>query len=309
MMTKRYIIADNAVRIAVEDELSAWAVIEPRYRPFETEESHGADVAPQQHQDMLSVEVKCAQIPKYEAESLYKPAPNEIGPTVASVNRAEDGSFIMEFAHEAESEARLWMKMPEDFSRAEIILAPENMNDEVYFLTHALMRAYMLATSANGTLLIHSSCVVYDEKAYLFQGKSGTGKSTHARLWLQNIEGARLLNDDNPLIRISEDGTARVYGSPWSGKTPCYRNASSPIGGFVRIVRSDENELRGLSPLKAYASLTASVAFMPFVREKLREIRHKEIERLVMTVPCYEMHCRPDADAARVCFDQLRVEG
>ncbi|MDE7437427.1 MAG: hypothetical protein K2M93_02995 [Muribaculaceae bacterium] len=292
MMTKRYIIAENAVTITVEDDLPAWEMIEARYFPFESDQSQDPT---------LEVDIKCSSIPECEAEIIYKPEPNEIGPTIATVARDTVGSFIFEFTHESESQPRLWMKTPTDFSRAEIILSPENKNDDYYFLTHALMIAYMLATSANGTLLIHSSCVVYDGKAYLFKGKSGTGKSTHARLWLQNIEGTRLLNDDNPLIRISDDGTPMVYGSPWSGKTPCYRNQSSPIGAFVRIVRSADNELRPLSPLKAYASLTASVAFMPFVSEKLREIRHKEIERLVMTVTCYEMLCRPDADAAQTC--------
>ncbi len=47
---------------------------------------------------------------------------------------------------------------------------------------------------------------------------------------------------------------------------------------------------------------------MPFVSDELREIRHKVIERLAMSVRCYEMHCRPDADAALTCCDQLRVE-
>lgn len=299
-MTKLYIIAGNAVRIAVEDDLPAWEVIEPRYRHFEAEQSDTP---------VLSVEITCAPIPVCDAESIYKPEPNEVGPTIAAVSRLADGSFIMEFTHESETDPRLWMKMPGDFGKAEIIIAPENKNDDYYFLTHALMIAYMLASSSNGTLIIHSSCVVYDGKAYLFQGKSGTGKSTHARLWLQNIEGAKLLNDDNPVIRFSEEGMATVYGSPWSGKTPCYRNASAPIGAFVRIIRAQENELLKISPLKGYASLTASVAFLPFISETLREIRHKTIERLAMTVPCYEMHCRPDAEAAMSCEAGLRGGG
>lgn len=298
-MTHNYIIAENIVRITVEDDLPAWEIIEPRYHPFEADQSDTP---------VLNVEITCATIPVCDAERIYKPEPNDIGPTIAAVSRLADGSFIMEFTHESESNPRLWMKMPADFSKAEIIIAPENKNDDYYFLTHALMIAFTLSTIRNGTLLIHSSAVAYEGKAYLFQGRSGTGKSTHARLWLQNIAGAELLNDDNPAIRFSADGMAMVYGSPWSGKTPCYRNASAPIGAFVRIIRADENDLHPLSPLKGYASLTASVAFLPFISETLREIRHKTIERLAMTVPCHEMHCRPDAGAAVTCQAGLRGE-
>ncbi|MDE5554377.1 MAG: hypothetical protein K2J10_04255 [Muribaculaceae bacterium] len=185
------------------------------------------------------------------------------------------------------------------------MLAPEDDGNDLYFLTHALMIAYMLATTGNGTLTIHSSTVIYNDKAYLFQGRSGTGKSTHASLWIANIPGAELLNDDNPIIRFSPDGTAMAYGSPWSGKSDCYRNLAAPIGALVRIVRSQNNELRKLSPLHAYASLTASVGYLPLLSEKDREMRHKTIERLVGSVKCCEMHCRPDADAALTCMTAL----
>ena len=301
MRTNNYIIAENAVRITVENDLPAWMSVESHYRPFAV-----AEIA---LKPALDVVITCGKIPVCDAERIYEPGAKEIGPMMASVARLSDGTIIMEFAHSSEGSPRVWVKMPAAFDKAEIIVTHENNDDDCYFLTHALMIAYMLATTGNGTLLIHSSCVTLDGRAYLFQGKSGTGKSTHARLWLENIEGADLLNDDNPVIRIGADGQPTVYGSPWSGKTPCYRNHSSPISAFVRIVRDKENELCPLAALKAYASLTASVFFMPFLNEGLREIRHQTIERLAMKVPCYEMHCRPDAEAARTCELGVRNYG
>ena len=100
---------------------------------------------------------------------------------------------------------------------------------------NALMVMFAMASSCMGTALFHSATVSLDGKGYMFLGKSGTGKSTHARLWLQNIPGTELMNDDNPAVRIKADGTAVVYGTPWSGKTPCYRNISAPIGGIVLL--------------------------------------------------------------------------
>ena len=291
-MKEQFIVAENVITVTTSDDLSAWVGLKPRFSPF-------AGIS--QKKSVLEVEIKNEEIPEDMGERIYEPLHSGIGIISARASRLSDGSIIMEFLHVSDSVVRLWMKMPPELNKAEIIIAPDGDIDDAHILSHAIMIALMLATCDNGTLVIHSSSVIYDGKAYLFQGKSGTGKSTHAALWTKNIPGAELLNDDNPLIRISDDGTAMVYGSPWSGKTHCYRNLSAPIGAFVRIKRDDRNFLQKLPPLKAYVSLTASVFYLPFLSDRLKEIRHKTIERLAATVPCCEMHCLPDADAALVC--------
>ena len=86
----------------------------------------------------------------------------------------------------------------------------------------------------HGAVAIHSSVIVAEGRGVLFLGESGTGKSTHTRLWRESIEGAKLLNDDSPIVRIV-DGEVRVYGSPWSGKTPCYKNEVYPMAGLCRL--------------------------------------------------------------------------
>ena len=296
-MKKQYLIGNNALSFTVPDDLTAWQVIEPRYAPFATDEA----VEP-----VLEIEIRAEDVlPESESEMIYEPDHAGIDVITARAARKSDGSLVMEFKHIQEGRRRVWMMMSPGNDRAEIVITPQGDVNDPYFLTHALMIAFMLATTGNGTLLIHSSAVLYDGKAYMFQGRSGTGKSTHATLWIANIEGAEQLNDDNPIIRFSADGTAMAYGSPWSGKSHCYRNVSAPIGAMVRIVRSQTNELKRLPVLQAYASLTATVSFLPFLSEEAREMRHKTIERLVGSVPCCEMHCRPDADAALTCMTAL----
>ena len=98
----------------------------------------------------------------------------------------------------------------------------------------SLMLLYAMRSATGDTLLFHSSTVVKEGKAYLFLGKSGTGKSTHSGLWLKHIAGTRLLNDDNPVVYVTPEGTPMVSGSPWSGKTPCYKNEEYPVGGIVQ---------------------------------------------------------------------------
>lgn len=296
-MTKQYCVAGNAFEISVPDGLVAWEGIKNRFEPFASSNAE---------KPVLTINIHRAVLAPVEAELIYGPVSSDIGIISASAYRESDGTLIMQFDSVKDQCTRIQMSMPSTFDRAEIEISQDEDPNDLYILAHATMIAFMIATSANGSLVIHSSCVRYKGKAYLFQGKSGTGKSTHASLWLKNIPGAELLNDDHPIIRISEDGPAIVYGSPWSGKTHCYRNVCAPIGAFVRIVRAKENELRSLPPLQGYASLTASVFFLPFLNEAQRAARHKTIEQLAMTVPCCEMHCSPDAEAAIVCRQGLQ---
>ena len=134
-------------------------------------------------------------------------------------------------------------------------------NSNLFGVTNALMVMYALATANKQTALFHSSVVSFQDKAYMFLGKSGTGKSTHSRLWLKYIEGTELINDDNPVVRIHDDGSILVYGSPWSGKTPCYRNVSYPLGAIVLLEQAPQNVIRRLKPLEAYAALMISILF------------------------------------------------
>ena len=94
----------------------------------------------------------------------------------------------------------------------------------------------------------------------MFLGHSGTGKSTHSSLWLKYIQGTALVNDDNPVVRVLEDGEVRVYGSPWSGKTPCYRNVSYPVGAIVKLDQAPYNEIQPLKGIRAYAAVVPSIS-------------------------------------------------
>lgn len=296
-MKRFYTIANNTLSINHPDGLPAWGLLDARFAPFATPATESAD---------LDVSVTVGAVVESDAEAIYEPDHAGIGFVTSRACRLSDGSLVMEFKHIKESALRLSMTMSSDLCKADITLAPDGDGCDPYFLGHALMIAYMMATCDNGTLMFHSAAVMVDGMAYLFQGRSGTGKSTHARLWIEHIAGAELLNDDHPLVRILPDGTAMAYGSPWSGKTDCYRNESARVGGFVRIVRAEENEFRPLKPLQAYASLTSSVFFLPFLTDSQRATRHAVIERLAMTIPVGEMHCLPNASAALTCAAALR---
>ena len=190
----------------------------------------------------------------------------------------------------------------EDFSSARLQL--RNPDLLRFAVDNALMILFALRTATEGTLEMHASVVTCEGKGYLFLGKSGTGKSTHSRLWLKNIPGTELLNDDNPVLRVLPDGTVRVYGSPWSGKTPCYKAQDIPVGAIVRIEQAPFNRITRLPVLNAYASLYPSCSGFRPVR-KVADGLHETLSHIAVNTPCYRLECLPDADAAILCHNTV----
>ena len=171
-------------------------------------------------------------------------------------------------------------------------------------LNDALMLVFAFAGSFHKTLLIHASCIKYGDYGFPFTAKSGTGKSTHTALWMKHIEGAELLNDDNPIIRILDDGQPYIYGSPWSGKTPCYRNQKARLGAITLIERDIRNWTERQGPVQAFATLLPACSSMKW-DSTIYNLICDAITRIIETTPIYTMHCLPDADAARVCHQAL----
>lgn len=171
-------------------------------------------------------------------------------------------------------------------------------------LNDALMLIFAFAGSFHQTLLIHASCIMRGDTAYPFIAPSGTGKSTHTALWLKHIEGCELLNDDNPIVRILDDGKPYIYGSPWSGKTPCYRNLMAQLGAVTRIERAPQNSIEKLAPVQAFASLLPACSSMKWDSKIYNNICDT-VTRIIETTPIYTLHCLPDEEAAKLSFATL----
>lgn len=189
-----------------------------------------------------------------------------------------------------------------DFSNCHCALNG-NYNMRRFGLNNALMLIFAFAGSTRQTLLIHASLVRCRKRGYAFIAKSGTGKSTHVSLWLKYIPGCDLMNDDNPIIRII-DGTPYIYGSPWSGKTPCYRNVKAKLGAVTRIDRAKENSIEKLTPITAFASLLPSCSSMKWDKDIFNAICNN-VTKVVETTGIYILHCLPDEKAARICHETI----
>ncbi len=171
------------------------------------------------------------------------------------------------------------------------------INDyESVFLTYFIRVAFGVLSAYKKTLKIHGSVIKKDGKALVFLGKSGTGKSTHSRLWQKYVPGCTLLNDDEPLIRVMNDGTIKVYGAPWSGSTPCYKNDSAEVAAFVHLYQSTENKLSKITGLKAFTSLYQSSSVMRS-STKNREQIISIVSDILDKTPVYRLDNRPDREA------------
>lgn len=161
-----------------------------------------------------------------------------------------------------------------------------------------------LATVGHNVTPVHSSAIVCNGRAVLFLGESGTGKSTHTRLWRENIAGAVLLNDDSPFIGFV-DGRATAFGAPWSGKTPCYKQEQYPIAAIVRLSQAPHNAIRPLRSVHAIGALLPSLTPAFGYDDELQDRMLATLSKIISQVPVYHLECLPDAAAARLSYDTV----
>lgn len=180
-----------------------------------------------------------------------------------------------------------------------------NFNMRSFGLNNALMIAFAFSSSRFQTVLMHASLVRQNGYGYAFIAKSGTGKSTQVSMWLRYLPGCDLMNDDSPVVRII-DNQAYIYGSPWSGKTPCYRNTKAKLGAITQIDRATANSVEPLAPIQAFTTLLPACSSMKWDVD----IYHHScdtIAKLVETTGIYTLHCLPNREAAEVCNKAIRV--
>ncbi len=172
-------------------------------------------------------------------------------------------------------------------------------------LKFALWVAFALLAVPRERIPVHASAVVADGSAVLFLGESGTGKSTQSGLWTRHIAGAALLNDDSPVLSVPPSGIVEASGSPWSGKTHCYIPHTVPLKALVRLRQGSRNHIERLTGLRAIAALYPSCPPLLAHDRTLSTRMLATVDRIITSVPVWEMECRPDRDAALVAHNAI----
>lgn len=195
------------------------------------------------------------------------------------------------------------MYVSKDFTSAQAQLHGITGAD-AFVANNFLMMLYAFASASHDTLMFRASVIKKDGIAYLFLGKSGAGLSTHSRLWLEHISGTELMNDNNPIVRLFPNGEVKVYGSPWSGNTPCYRNEEATIGAFVCIEQAPVNKIEKVIFARTFATLMPLCSCL-----KQDETQYIHICNTLISVsskiPVFKLECLPNGEAAELCHSTI----
>ncbi len=155
-----------------------------------------------------------------------------------------------------------------------------------------------------GAMLVHSSALVLDGRAYLFSAASGVGKSTHTRLWLREYgDRVHIMNDDKPVVRIYDDSVI-AHGTPFDGGSGIALNESYPLGAIIFIERGERNSVRIPQSREVIQLLYFQTAHM--VGAQTAEAMLENFDRLIRRTQFYVLTCNMEPEAARVMYRAIQ---
>lgn len=175
-----------------------------------------------------------------------------------------------------------------------------------YLETLAVYRKLAQLLVQDDILLMHGAVVAVDGQAYLFTAKSGTGKTTHTRLWMRQFgDRAVMVNGDKPLLHITSEGVT-VYGTPWDGKEHLSTNTSCPLKALCILTRSETNHIERISKKEALPMLCQQSyrPCSPIGAQKMLAL----VDRLGSSVPLYRLGCNMEPEAALVAYHGMNYE-
>ncbi len=156
-----------------------------------------------------------------------------------------------------------------------------------------------------GGFLMHGSAIAKDGRAYLFCAPSGTGKSTHTRLWRERFPECFMINDDKPIIMKKDDGFY-ACGTPWSGKHDLDTNVSLPLKGIVILQRGEKNVIERVMP-EAVLGLLFNQIYRP--QDQTAYFTTIDlVSEMLASCPVYQLYCTMDIEAAEVAEKALCSE-
>ena len=209
-----------------------------------------------------------------------------------------------------DSEPQLTVEItPEDIARERVHsdreralenLPPSHMSDSA-LEPNAVYRKIVELLADFNVLLFHGSVVAVDGAAYLFTAKSGTGKSTHTRLWRKKFgDRAVMINDDKPLLKIC-DNQVMVCGTPWDGKHRLNTNCIVPLKAICILERGEENHITPISAGQALPMLFQQ-SHRPANIAKYMDL----INDITALMPFYALRCNMDISAAEIAYEAMR---
>ena len=199
------------------------------------------------------------------------------------------------------------IRTQEEFDREAVLEGrPKQQFGETFLENNAVHLMLSEKLVSYNVLMLHGSALCMDGDAYIFTAPSGTGKSTHSRLWREAFgERIWMINDDKPMLRIKNDGVM-VFGTPWNGKHRLGRNASAPLKAIVWLYRDEQNHIEPMSKVEAFPVLlnqafgSTNLAVMTRVMNLEKELLNK--------VGFYKLGCNVETDAAVLAYKGMTAD-
>ncbi len=206
----------------------------------------------------------------------------------------------------ADDEAHYYFYFSDQYAIHEMRVAKDGRQTQLFFdsnsaseenLFHAMRFAFLILAQQHNLYAVHSASLLYRNKAWLFSGPSGTGKSTHAALWKNEFE-TPLLNGDLNILGLN-NGVPTVFGLPWCGTSGIFSNARHPLGGVIFLAQASHNKVCTLSPHEQTLSL-AQRMISPTWTQKLLTQNLTFAENLSSRIFIARLLCTPEPNAAIV---------
>jgi hypothetical protein len=184
--------------------------------------------------------------------------------------------------------------LSKDCTRADFYFLPPITSALVQSFFHGLRPVFLTMAQRQGLYVLHSASVLYRDKAWLFSGKSGTGKTTHTNLW-KELYQTKVFNGDLNMIGM-EDGQAVVYGLPWCGTSGLYTTGKYPLGGVILLKQGSVNKLLPLTVDSRILFLVQRL-ISPDWTISLMEKNIRFASRMDQQVPIMRLMCTKDPAA------------
>lgn len=171
-------------------------------------------------------------------------------------------------------------------------------HDKQIVLLNFLTQVFCRLVMEHGGLILHAACVIRKDRAYIFYGRSGAGKSTICRF----SPGCAIATDDITALR-NRGGKFLAWGIPQADRfPPPQKYGPFKINGLYRLIQSRRNKINRLSGAEAAAGLlgTWKKRMQPQTIAKMLEL----LSELTDHVPAYELYFRKDSSFWK-CIDKI----
>ncbi len=202
-------------------------------------------------------------------------------------------------------EPRFSVSVSDEKIASEKAISEEDVTDE-YAERICIYREIAERLPSFSRFVFHGAAISYKGKAFLFTAPSGTGKSTHIKLWREHIgPEVDIINGDKPILKAEEDAVT-VYSSPWAGKENWNKNTSAPLSAICIIKRGKENRIKKLPAGKAITHLIRQIYLPKTSEAKMQTLTLLDL--VLKNVPVYLLECDISFEAVKTSFEAMTGE-